>query len=256
MALDIDFNAMSIRFLHRRLDQKGFTVLELMIATMVFGVMMLIATTGMIQIGRAYYKGVVIARTQEAARSVMEDITRTIQFGGAAETIADETKGSPAPGALVLGNGFSAKAICVGNQRYTYVIGRQLKSGQHALWYDIKQAGATCSPTNLNSSDPSKKVDGTDDPSVDTSKKGAARELLGIKMRLAKFSIAPATGDQNAAVTIKIAYGDNDLLGLGTDPASDPAFVNTLPDVTCVESNKGGQFCAFSELSTFVTRRQ
>ena len=50
--------------------QKGFTVLELMIATTVFSVMLLLTTTGMIQIGKVYYKGLVTAKTQDTVRSI------------------------------------------------------------------------------------------------------------------------------------------------------------------------------------------
>ena len=61
------------------LDQSGFTLLELMIATTIFSVILLLCTVGLIQIGKTYYKGSAIVRTQNVARDITDNITQAIQ---------------------------------------------------------------------------------------------------------------------------------------------------------------------------------
>lgn len=56
----------------------GFTIVELMIATVVFSVILILITTGIIQIGKAYYKGIIGSRTQETARKITDEVGRSI----------------------------------------------------------------------------------------------------------------------------------------------------------------------------------
>src|SRR5687768_12937296 len=58
----------------------GFTIIELMIATVVFSTILLIITGGIVQIGKAYYKGVISARTQNTTRQLTDEVTRNLQF--------------------------------------------------------------------------------------------------------------------------------------------------------------------------------
>lgn len=61
-------------------EKDGFTIVELMIATTVFGILMLIATGAVVLVTRQFHKGISMARTQEVARSVSEEISRNIQY--------------------------------------------------------------------------------------------------------------------------------------------------------------------------------
>ena len=96
-------------------NQQGFTILELLIASTVFSVILLVATAGIIQIGNLYYKGITASKTQETARAIMEEVSRTAQF----------SKGS-----VVFGHNFgddsSVKQICVGDRRYTYEVDKKV----------------------------------------------------------------------------------------------------------------------------------
>lgn len=227
-----------------RYNSQGFTILELIIATTVFGVMMLVATTGMMQIGRAYYKGIVTTKTQETTRSTVEDITRAIQFGGNVPIVSEPAGTSISLGTGPGGMALSARAFCVGNQRYTYVVGRRIdtkSTAKHALWFDIKLEGKACLPMDLNATNPSNS--GPNVSTVDPTKTSAQRELLTNGMRLAKFSIVGE--GKGASVTTKVIFGDDDLLDNPTDVANSG----------CISTNLGGQYCAFSELYTFVTKR-
>lgn len=203
----------------------GFTVIELLIATAVFSVVLVVVTGGILQISRLYYKGVTSANTQNTARAVTDVIAQAIQFGGG--NVVPTTAGAATP--------TSPKVFCIGNQRFTYDLGWQVKDSSpnaskhqalHALVQD-SYAGCTSSTTQpLNVATVS------------------GRELLSPNMRLSKLTVTPMGGNLYR-VEVRIVYGDDDLLKAPQDGNS----------TTCVNENAGTQFCAISELSTVVTKR-
>jgi len=201
----------------RATGESGFTLVELMIATIVFSVVLLTVTLGILQITRVYYKGVTETNTQNTARNVMDAISQAIQFSGGdvAPTAA------PAPG--------TTQAFCIGNTRYRYQLGNQLVDGtpgtnqtNHALMVDTF---AGCNNGTIA---------------------GAwnGRELLGPHMRLSDLTISNV-GTNLYKVTVRIVYGDDDLL------VAPP----TGPTTNCLGVQAGTQFCSISELSTIVVKR-
>src|SRR5437667_5654433 len=89
----------------------GFTIIELMIATVIFSVVLLLITAGIMQVARVYYKGVTEANTQSTARSIVDTISQAIQFdGGNITTVA----------------GVSPAYQCVNNQQFAFWKGKQL----------------------------------------------------------------------------------------------------------------------------------
>lgn len=244
----------------KKSNQDGFTILELVIATSVFGVMLLLATTGMLEIGRAYYKGITASKTQAITRDIENDISNSIQNGGGAETsqhtVTPEYKNK---------SGFELKAKCVGDTRYSYAIDAKVdsesdpdaKTIRHALWIDYKKPGTACNPLNITLDDP--RVDVTwdagikaevydnDDAAIEAQFKAQQRDLLAANMRLSKFEVQKNDANTGVAVVIRVLYGDDEVINDYTNP--DPG------DDTCLSQKLGGQFCAFSELSTFVQKR-
>lgn len=216
----------------------GFTIVELIIATVIFSAILLICTTGIIQIGRFYYKGITSAKTQEVARSTIDDISRSIQFSN------DDVRPLPNPASATYG-GATYYSWCVGEIRYSFILNSQLKTNpnstsgnpqtRHALWLDSLTSNlAACVPLDLSKPTPQ-------DSNTDKNFK-AARELLSENMRLQAFNIVQsATVSSLYNIQLRVAYGDKDL------------FDNTTGN--CVSSQQGGQFCATSELNTSVTKR-
>jgi prepilin-type N-terminal cleavage/methylation domain-containing protein len=203
--------------------QKGFTIIELMIATMVFSVILIVITTAIIQIGHIYYKGVTSARTQEAARGIIDDISRSIQMSG----------GTVTPSITNAASG--AKGFCVNQRRYSYVLDKQLTDSslvasdqtKHALVVDEMNSqctGATSAQDITN---------------AQVSLAAGSDELLGPNMRLAKMSVT-GSGDLYT-ISVRVVYGDTDLL--------------TSDHMSCVNQSAGSQFCAVSELNTTVQKR-
>jgi prepilin-type N-terminal cleavage/methylation domain-containing protein len=207
----------------KKMDQSGFTIIELIIATTVFGVMMLLATAGIIQIGKIYYKGVTTARTQETTRAIVDEISRSIQMTDNTTLAYSASDGA---------NG--ERSTCVGTTRYTYLTnGTILRStDEHVLWTDQIKSGASCAPLNLKQPNP---VDGNTDTSVQ------GKELLARNMRLAEFNVGSINGTSLKTVRVKVIYGDLDLYDNATN--------------SCLPISQGGQFCAASSLSTSVKQR-
>lgn len=67
----------------KRLNARGFTIIELLIATVIFSLILLVVTGSIIQFSKIYYKGVATSKTQEVARTIAEDMARSAQFSSA-----------------------------------------------------------------------------------------------------------------------------------------------------------------------------
>lgn len=221
--------------------QTGFTLVELLIATTVFSIILLAAAAALIQVGRLYYKGVISSKTQGAARTVMDDISRSIQFNS-----GDVVSFPPDDGEAL-----KTQIICVGTTRYTFVLNMQLndnvpegqynteafpKQIRHVLWQDKVPSADSCQgPTDS----------GTPDLTLANPGGNGAegKELVENGMRLTQLSASPQ-GNEVYVVNIGLIYGDNDLL-----------LPNADTPETCKGSLVGGQWCAVSTLSTQVYKR-
>lgn len=218
----------------------GFTIIELLIATAVLSTILVMITIIMINIGHLYYKGLNQARVQDNTRAVADDIAQHLKLGDNFFHVGSGAKG----------------AYCLGSTRYTYVLYRQISDSpdatqtRHALWRDANPATGSCPSTLL-------------DMSVNNPSAGGA-ELITPNARLTAFLI---TGTSTYTITVKEAYGDNDLIcdiGLVGDCTFDgvsPHMVavvsgGTPPagDIRC-KGKRGDQFCATAGLTTTMVRR-
>lgn len=217
------------------LNKRGFTIVELMIATAVFSFVLLVTSAGVITIGRAYYKSLTSNRVHETARSVLEDISRSVQFSdpGSINTQVTDPDGT---GVIVR---------CFGADRYRYFINQQVTGGNHGLYRDKRPAASSCNGCDSAGLDPS----GLHcvHPGIFT----GGQELLGNNMRLLQFEVS---NSDPFHINIRVAYGDDDLLSTydnqgvpltGADPAT----------ALCKTGVAGNSFCAVSALETAVTGR-
>src|SRR5665647_2275439 len=101
----------------RRAQPKGFTIVELLIATAVFSVVLLLCATAIVQVGRMFYKGTIVNNTQTVSRSVINDISQAVQFGDG----NDDASFYPAPGSATF-SGVTVQSQCVGGVRYSYFL--------------------------------------------------------------------------------------------------------------------------------------
>lgn len=203
---------------------KGFTVIELMVATSVFAVVLVVVTTGILQVSRLYYKGVNEAHTQSIVRTITDTIAQNIQFGGG--QVVPTTAGAATPSA--------PKVLCVGNQRFTYDLGWQVVDGtpdvsKHETYHGLVQDNFSgCSATSTQPLNTATVL---------------GRELLAPNMRLSKLNVIDL-GANLYRIEVRVIYGADDLLKTPGDPLT-----------TCINETAGTQFCTISELSTVVTKR-
>jgi prepilin-type N-terminal cleavage/methylation domain-containing protein len=216
----------------KRDSVKGFTLVELMIATTVFSVVLLLAMTGFFQIGRIFYKGVSITQTQDVANQIGLEIGESIE-------------GAPKISPLNTYKGL--QYICIGKNRYTIDVNRRVdvdsttsfSTGQIGLVKDTLNSDNSCvapclpTPADCASGD------------VPWNK---PTELLGDNMRVESFNIASPLAPINNnyyAISLIISYGDDDLLTYTT-----PGDRST---VQC-KNETGSQFCAVGRYSASINR--
>ena len=208
---------------HRADDrQAGFTVLELMVATTIFAIVLLVLTVGVLSFSRDYFSSVNRSNTQTVARAIIDDIAKTIQFSSASLTTGDQG---------------STSARCIDNVQYLYAPGYEVSDttdlSNHKSKYGlIKRVSSNgCGGVDLVSG---YTFNATED-----------KELLGKNMRISALSVTP-TGDNVFTIRVRVAYGDDDL------------FANLNPSDWSKMACRGGvgsQFCAVSDLSTTVQQR-
>jgi prepilin-type N-terminal cleavage/methylation domain-containing protein len=209
--------------------QAGFTIIELLIATSVFSMVLILIAIGVTRFNYAYYEGITQSNTQNTARAILESISQAIQFSGESIT---ETNGST-PG--------STYYFCAGGTRYRYLLGWQLDSNSPSASQDqAYHALVSDNPGGCNSSG-----------SIATINMASVTgtELVSPHMRLSNLSVTQVDGSTNLyKIEVRVVYGDDDLL---RSPSNNGP---TAPDVVC-QSGAGAQFCAVSDLSTVVQKR-
>ena len=210
-------------------NQQGFTIIELLIATMVFSMILLLCAIAIVQVGKMYYKGITMSRTQGVSRVLMDDITQAIQFGtGGTGTFV--TIGGPVT--KTLGTlSVDVHVLCIGSVRYSYVLNLQAADEvKHVLWKDRMGPADICEPLNMLEDQPSPN----------------GEEFMGDHMRITKLGISN-TGNL-FSTNLTISYGSADLFTNSTVPA-DPDYLSVC------KSEQGSQFCTVSTLNTSVAKR-
>lgn len=219
----------------------GFTIVELMIATLVFSVILLVITVGVIHFTAAYYKGINSSTTQTLARSISDEVSQAIQFSGAQPIVA--TTGFPA----------NTGVICVGNQEFYYNLGQEITSSTSTALHVWNVAYGECYNSPASGANYYKSA---------ASGYSTGKELLQNRMRLTQFDVSDIDGGatDTFAVNVGIAYGDDDLLcapeSVSNSCRSDAANITdfTVPDLNC-KPDTGSQFCAVINLTTNAQSR-
>jgi prepilin-type N-terminal cleavage/methylation domain-containing protein len=81
----------------RRPHQTGFTLIELMIATTLFAVVLIVILASFLQIGKIFYKGVSLNSVHESVRTVVDEISDDIKFAQVQVCAPQDPTGNPAP---------------------------------------------------------------------------------------------------------------------------------------------------------------
>jgi prepilin-type N-terminal cleavage/methylation domain-containing protein len=215
-------------------DQTGFTIVELMIATVVAAIILLVVTVGIVHFSNDYYKGVNVSTTQTTTQNAVDAISQAIQFN-ATSTVG--TNGS---------EGF----FCAGTKIFLYTMGKQFNATPSSTNWGLYMLNKTSSNCTV--------------PGVTTS----GTELLGKDMRITYLTLSQ-NADGVWGLELQVAYGDSDLLcstavsgntkGSCAQTAADYTSSDVITrdsthDIQCRLRN-GSQFCSVVDLSTAVGQR-
>jgi prepilin-type N-terminal cleavage/methylation domain-containing protein len=237
----------------------GFTIVELLIASAVFSIVLMIALLGFLQVGRLFYKGIANAQTQNVLRDVVTDISNSLQ-----NTSSDAAVQGPYTWPSPNG-GYSY--FCIGNTRYTYgVYKNNPDSSLNNLptFFDSSQGAENMDPYAVN---PSlgiirDRIHGEGSCSKPCLTHGSTTftncgsagflaldtnspsEMLGDHMRVTNLTLEKiSTGLYN--IGLVIAFGSNDLIDYTTDASHAPF---------CLSNSNEQQFCAVEQLATTTQR--
>ena len=163
--------------------QSGFTIVELLIATTVFSLVLIVLLYGVLSFTHAYYSGVNSSSTQDTARTIVNTVAQAVEFSG--NVIY--------PNAQVSGNKYY---FCAGGNTYYYILGNM---------YD----GAPPSST-----DPGLFMDpGICRRHLLRSPNTGAKELLNANMRITYLTLVQSPSNPRLyTVSLGLAYGYGDLL--------------------------------------------
>lgn len=211
--------------------QGGFTIIELMIATAIFSVILLLISAAIIQVGRAYYKGLNETATAARASAVVDELTQLVRYSGSQiYTYENVTVGSD-----------EVQAICAGKTMYVYIRGDAVGvAGRQGL---VSYPVSACNEGNVK----------TPATAISVAR---AREHLGEGMRIARLEVLNSGDVFN--ISLRLLNGPADLIcsptvsNCTTELTADQ--FRTQTDLSC-RSDTGNQFCSVSEINTTVTRR-
>ena len=215
--------------------QDGFTIVELLIATTAFSIILIVIVYAVLFISHNFIRGTVESQTQENARSIMQQVTEQIQLSD---------------GNISQGDGYPATNtdfICVGDTQYSYVLNQEVDGSASPASGTVPHALVARQLPGCDSSSVAENISTANLPEGST-------ELLGNHMRLGEFEIGPVNGSTSLfSVSIIIGYGDQD--GGGQSGALIIANSEQPYQYSCIPSIIKGDFCATATLSSIVQQR-
>lgn len=198
----------------------GFTIIELLISTTILSLILLTASFTILEISRLYYKGIVLTRTQDAARTLLEGVSQPIQYE---DSVVNDL-------GYIAGKG----VICIGRTRYTYALNKKQPSDiRHVVWRDSVDSPALC---GLGTP-----VLGAATPSIN------GKDMLTDDMRITEFDVTPDPEPGLYSVSVTVMYGYRDLM-IPLTPITDTP-------TGCNGAIAGSQWCAKASYHTKVYKR-
>ena len=219
---------------------KGFTILELIIATTIFSGALLMLMLGFLSISNSYTKGLTVTETQNVSRNAINTISQSLEFGNSSSY-------QPPPAGAPSGGPYSAW-FCADNYIFAYTLGQEVGvNGNDAL----EQVPHTTCPVAGVSGCPGQ---GTTKPTADScAKSPGAVELLGPRMTLTTLGITSEL-EGTYQIDVGVAYGDPQFLHGVTVSGVINYYDIGSSKVTCTGTT-ADNFCATSELQTVIGPR-
>ena len=201
-------------------NDSGFTIIELMIATAVFSLILVVITFSVIKFTNSYYKSSYQSATQSSTRNIVEAVTSAVQFGKS--TIS---AGNSADAAAAGSNQF----FCAGGYVFVYKKFDMYQKGDVGMYSQPMGSTDCATSATLSSAD--------------------RVQYMGERMRITYLSFLPNGG--GAQISVKLAYGDDLSPSLFTDGGEG---VGRGKNVQC-RPEMGNEYCAVSSMSATATSR-
>jgi prepilin-type N-terminal cleavage/methylation domain-containing protein len=208
-----------------KIKNKGFTIVELMIAITVFSTAMVLVLAGVILISRQYQQASNRVAIEEATRNIHQQIGDAIRFSG-----ANSIKPlNPATGQWW--------AMCVGNLMFVYPSNTPFTVDANAFDTSLAEGlyikqGVSCVEGNVNVSSPLPPLP----PIINLLPSGA---------KVTRFSVNGTTGN----ITTTFAKSPGDLLNIPSSTDLEPGKVSCNAIIT------GREFCAAVSMQSTVNGR-
>jgi prepilin-type N-terminal cleavage/methylation domain-containing protein len=222
--------------------QQGFTIIELLVATTIFSIVLMVILASFLQVGRMFYKGISINNTNESARSLVDSITNDIKLAQSSTTPITFTSA-----------GTTAYYLCIGSHRYVYI------SDNHKINSDDINAPDPQAPHGVIRS---VMASGCQAPSV---KGNDAEQLLGPNMQLNNSSDLMGCDVGTGFCTIHahvVFYGiDSSVFVSSAHPDPDGSQVDADnaykdQDARCSGNLLSTQLCAVTDIITVAGLRK
>lgn len=252
--------------MNHRKQTDGFTIIELLIATVFFTVLLMVLTFSIIKLNSIYFKNITVSQTQNTTRSIMDSIAHDIQFGAGSVSVPAPTAYQVSTTNPVGTANSTGYAICTqgGSTRYSIMIGRELKD--NPTGNQVSNVVVEDHPTTGCTAGSAGALPLTVGGSFDLTKATNPTELLAPNMRVAYLTVNQPAPGNIYLIQIRIVYGDDDLL------SDNFKLDNYNPDGTPKNSNNdevpgtdgildhckntvGSQFCNVAYLKTWVQKR-
>jgi len=204
-------------------NQKGFTLVELLLSMTLFVTVMIISTVGFIAMNRTFTRGNVRKQLSEAVQLTTEDVTRVVrqipQSDGDSVKVCVAIPGDPVAAGCPSDG---ANAICITGSRYFW----KNDPDSDGLWKDGSECDTATTPTTQN-----------------------ALQLMDDRYKVVRLSITPAGSAQDHLLRVQ-----------GTFRTADRSAFNNPDsplDVKCKGSieSSAARTCAVEQFDFIINAR-
>lgn len=210
--------------------RKGFTLVELMLSSVAFTLVMLLIVSGFVQITRTYTKGNTIKEVQANARSITQDITRQVRISDR-NTVSVLSATASNAGMLCAGD-----IVYAWNHYYDANGGRTTQdvNGNPFEFIKMEEPGFSCT-----------------DASVLSTYTGEYEEIMPENLTVQHFNPQIIVGD---TLSLKLIL---------SSPPLDPPYPAVLSDTDLEQTGQNAacrpaikdQYCSVTEMETAVLPR-
>ncbi len=223
-------------------NRKGFTILELLLATTVFSTILLVLTTTIIRLNGTYYQAIIRSQTLNATKNIVSTVTQQIQTSSSDFVYNGGSLTWSFTAASVNPKLYEAY-YCIGDNEYIYQIGGLVVATpgnyDEAYYGLILKNDAQCKNPGPSISQNNNDLSSTT-PGLGS---GNVFNLVPNNMRLLKFDIVRVPNTTRLyKVDVKMAYGN------------DGNYDNDPIDANYQKCYPKAYYCAVIELVNYVEK--